>query len=127
MSSTTVPIEICTRLVEAAARSCQPITPTPVPPAPATTTADSLAALSTSFTFGSILLAVLALIAGFTWGKIIAASAKDEAQKAAKECAEEWMAKHGPRIIKTHVEFINDATVGKGDDAKAADDIGKEA
>lgn len=73
------------------------------------------------------MLATIALIAGFAWGKIVAASAKDEAQKAAKGCADEWMAKNGPRIIQTHVELLNDATVGEGDDAKAADEIGKEA
>ncbi|MEZ5709324.1 MAG: hypothetical protein R3E02_08060 [Blastomonas sp.] len=98
-----------------------------VPPEPVSSTADSLAALSTAFTFGSILLAIIALIAGFAWGKIVAASAKEEAQRAAKNCADEWMAKNGPRIIQAHVELLNDATVGEGDDAAAADKLGKEA
>ena len=126
-----VPVNICATMVEAASQSCQRV----VTSAPVTDAASanmdaisvSLSALSTAFTFGSILFAIITLIAGFTWGRIIAASAKDEAQKAAKECADEWMAKNGPRIIQAHVELLNDATVGEGDDAKAADDIGEGA
>ena len=120
-----IPANVCSQMVESATRSCQPLIQ--MPAEPAVTTADSLAALSTAFTFGSILLAILALIAGYAWGRIIAASAKEEAQKAAKECADDWMAKNGPGIIQQHVEFLNDATVGSGDDAKAADDIGQGA
>lgn len=87
--------------------------------------------LSTAFTFGSILLAIIALAAGFAWGKIIAAAAKEEAQKAAKERADdyiqEWLAKEAPAIIRRRVDFILDATLGDGDDAEAADKIGKGA
>lgn len=128
MVSDAVPANLCAQMVETAAQSCQPAqTVIQMPPEPVNTAADSLASLSTAFTFGSILLAIIALIAGFAWGKIVAASAKEEAQKAAKECAEDWMAKHGPGIVQSHVELIVDATIGDGDDAKAADDIGKEA
>lgn len=83
--------------------------------------------LSTAFTFGSILIALIAIIAGFTWGKMIAASAKEEAEKAAKQCADDWMARNGPGIIQAHVELIMDATIGDGDDAAAADGIGEGA
>ena len=120
-----VPANICAQMVESATRSCQPLLQ--VPPEPANKTADSLAALSTAFTYGSILLAILALIAGFAGGKIVAASAEKEAKQAAKECAEDWMAKNGPRIVQHHVELLTDANIGEGDDAKAADDIGKGA
>jgi hypothetical protein len=96
-----------------------------------TTTADSLAALSTAFTFGSILLAIIALIAGFAWGKIVAAAAEREAKTAAKDCAEEyivkWMAEEAPAIIRNQVDLLNDATIGDGDDADAADKLGEEA
>jgi D-arabinose 1-dehydrogenase-like Zn-dependent alcohol dehydrogenase len=87
--------------------------------------------LSTAFTFGSILLAIIALAVGFAWGKIIAATAKEEAQKAAKERADdyiqEWLSKEAPAIIRSRVDFILDATLGDGDDAEAADEIGKGA
>lgn len=124
MAGQTITAEVCGKMVESATRSCQPMIS--VPPE-VSSTADSLAMLSTAFTFGSILLAIIALIAGFAWGKIVAATAQGEAKTAAKACAEEWMAKNGPGIIQAHVEFLNDATIGEGDDASAADDIGKEA
>ncbi len=125
MAGQTITADVCGKMVESATRSCQPMIS--VPPEPVNSTADSLAMLSTAFTFGSILLAIIALIAGFAWGKIVAATAQEEAKTAAKACAEEWMAKNGPGIIQAHVEFLNDATIGEGDDAIAADDIGKEA
>lgn len=107
----------------------------PPPEAATTSTADSLAALSVAFTYGSILFAILALIAGYAWGKIVAANAereaRDEAKKVAKECADEyvkqWMAKEAPGIIRERVDFILDTTLGGGNDAQAADEIGKEA
>lgn len=125
MGANVITADVCGKMVEAATRSCQPMIS--VPPEPASAAADSLAMLSTAFTFGSILLAIIALIAGFAWGKIVAAAAKEEAKKAAKECVEEWMAKNGPGIIQGHVELLNDATIGEGNDAIAADQLGQEA
>lgn len=102
-----------------------------IPPEPASKTADSLAALSTAFTFGSIILAILVVLVGLAWGKIVAASAEREAKQVAKDCADEyireWMAKEAPGIIRSQVDLLNDATIGDGDDADAADEIGKEA
>lgn len=91
----------------------------------------SLSALSTAFTFGSIILAILAVLVGLAWGKIVARSAEKEAKQVAKECAEQyivkWMADEAPAIIRKQVDLLNDATIGEGDDAAAADEIGKEA
>lgn len=119
----------CGKMVESATRSCQPLIQ--VPPEPANTTADSLAALSTAFTFGSILLGILVLLAGYAWGKFIALDAGKEARRAAKERADEyiqdWLAKEAPVLIRERVDFILDATLGPGDDTEAADEIGKEA
>jgi hypothetical protein len=124
-----IPANVCSQMVESATRSCQPLIQ--LPAEPAASAADSLAMLSTAFTFGSILLAIIALIAGFAWGKIVAAAAEKEAKKAAKECAEEyivkWMADEAPAIIRKQVDLLNDATIGAGDDAEAADEIGKGA
>lgn len=124
-----VPANICAQMVESATRSCQPLLQ--VPPEPVNKTADSLAALSTAFTFGSILLGILVLLAGYAWGKFIALDAGKEATKAAKERAdvyiEEWLATEAPGIIRERVDFILDATLGSGNDADAADEIGKEA
>jgi hypothetical protein len=124
-----VPANVCAQMVESATRSCQPLIE--VPPEPAISAVDSLAMLSTAFTFGSILLAIIALIAGFAWGKIVAASAEKEAKQVARDCAKEyvekWIAENAPGIIRSQVDLLNDATIGEGDDANAADEIGKEA
>ena len=129
MSSQSVPVNVCTQMVEAATRSCQPLLS--VPPEPTNTTADSLAALSTAFTFGSILLAIIALIGAVAWGFLVKVwaerEARTEARRIAKECADEWMAKNAPLIIQKHVEFLRDTSVGDNDDDKAADDIGRGA
>lgn len=133
MAGQTITADVCGKMVESATRSCQPMIS--VPPEPVNSTADSLAALSAAFTYGSIVLAILALIAGFAWGKIVAANAEKEARaeakKVAKECADEyirdWLSKEAPGIIRERVDFILDATLGSGNDADAADAIGQEA
>lgn len=129
MATKTIPVDACSKMVESATRSCQPLIS--AAPLPDNSTADSLAALSTAFTYGSIILAILAVIAGLAWGKMIAASAEEEAKKMAKAAAEDyivkWMAREAPGIIQSHVELLSDATIGEGNDAQAADDIGKEA
>lgn len=119
----------CSQMLETAIRSFQTLPSTG--PNQGNQTADSLAALSTAFTFGSILLAVLVLIAGFAWAKVVAATAEKEARQVAKDCTEQyiqkWMSEQAPTIIQSHVELLVDATIGEGDDALAADAIGKEA
>ena len=133
MSTQTITADVCSKMVESATRSCQPMIS--VPAEPSTSAADALTALSAAFTYGSIVLAILAVIAGLAWGKLIAASAEKEASRAAKEMAKEaagsyiaeWLAKEAPGIIQSHVELLMDATLGEGNDADAADEIGKEA
>lgn len=127
MGAKVISADVCVKIVESAARSCQPMIPVTPVQGGSDALANSFAGLSTAFTFGSILLAIIALIAGFAWGRIVAATAKDEAKNAAKECIEEWMAKNGPGIIQSHVELLNDATIGEGNDTTAADQLGKEA
>lgn len=133
MLGQTISADACSKMVESATRSCQPMIS--IPPQPANSTADSLAALSTAFTFGSIVLAVLAVMAGFAWAKIVTANAEKEARVEAKKVAEtyadeyirDWLSKEAPGIIRERVDFILDATLGSGNDADAADEIGKEA
>lgn len=125
--------DVCVRMVEVATRSCHALVQAQPASAqsPGISAADSLAALSNSFAFGSLLLAVIVLVGGFSWGKIIAASAKEEATQAAAKLAEQriedWLAKEAPRIVRTQVDLILNATLGSGDDADAADRLGKEA
>ena len=91
----------------------------------------SLTSQSNAITFGSVVLAIIVAIAGLAWGRVVTRNAEREARDMAKTCAEayiaEWLAKEAPGIIREHVELIMDATLGSGNDAAAADEIGKEA
>lgn len=80
-----VPANVCAQMVESATRSCQPLIE--VPPETVNTTADSLAMLSTAFTFGSIMLAILAIAVAVPWARSVASAARIEAEAAAKKTA----------------------------------------
>ena len=133
MVEQTITAEVCSKMVESATRSCQPMIS--LPPEQANPNWDAMAAsfasLSNAFAWGSIILAVVAVIAALAWGKIVTATAEKEARAMAKGCADEyirdWLAKEAPGIIRERVDFILDATLGSGDDTTAADEIGKEA
>lgn len=117
--------DVCSKMVESATKACQPMIS--VPPEHANSTADALAGLSTAFTYGSMLLAVVVLLAGYGWAKFVAHEAKEMAKTDARDYISKWMAEKAPGIIQSHVELLNDATIGEGDDANAADELGKEA
>ena len=127
-------INVCARIVEAATKTCSAPTaiPTP-PPAPPNwdAMANSFAALSTAFVWGSILLAILAVIAGLAWGKLVTINAENEARTEAQKCArstiDNWLAEEAPLLIRAHVEFLRNTSLGSDDDDKAADAIGKAA
>ncbi|RJG57986.1 hypothetical protein D0Z70_01950 [Sphingobium terrigena] len=93
--------------------------------------AASLASQANAIAWGSLVLAVIVIIAGIAWGKIITANAEHEARAMAKACADEyikeWLSKEAPGIIRERVDLIADATLGSGNDADAADEIGREA
>lgn len=125
MGAESVSAGVCGQMVESATRACQPMIS--VPPEPANTTADALAGLSTALTYGSMLLAVLVLLAGYAWAKFVAHEAKEMAKTDAEAYIAKWMAEKAPGIIQAHVELLNDATLGDGNDATAADQLGKEA
>jgi hypothetical protein len=73
------------------------------------------------------LLAILVVIAGFAWAKFVAHEAKEMAKADAETYIVKWMVEKAPGIIQSHVELLNDATIGEGNDASAADELGKEA
>lgn len=101
MVDQTVTADICSKMVEAATRSCQPMIS--VPPEPAISNADGLAALSTAFVYGSILLAILVVIAGYSWARSVAREAKDMAEKEVKN----WIKEEGlPLILREVNEFL---------------------
>lgn len=138
MRSDTSPAEIlnaCNKIVEMATKTCN--APTVSMPAPSSATANfdalaaSYASLASAFTWGTIILAVFALIFAVSWGFVVRKWAEHEAQKVAKDCADSyiqrWLTDEAPVIIRSHVDLLRDATIGNGDDDKAADQIGEHA
>jgi hypothetical protein len=105
---TSVPVNLCVQMVEAASRSCQlptSIAPnTPVAPDAVNNTADSLAALSTAFTYGSILLAIVALIGAVAWGFVVKGWAEREARDEAERCTKKWIEEEGFPMLRRQME-----------------------
>jgi hypothetical protein len=89
-------------MVELAAQSCQPAAV--VAPQPATTTADALAGLSTAFTFGSILLAIVALLGGIAWGYLVKGWAEREAREEAERCTKKWIEEEGFPMLRRQMQ-----------------------
>ena len=133
MPTKTMSADICLKMVEATARSCQPsVIQQAAPTSPDwDAIAVSLTSQSNAIAFGAVVLAVMVAVAGIAWGVIITRNAEREARAMAKACAEDyiarWLADEAPGIIRERVDLIIDATLGPGDDAKAADDLGKSA
>lgn len=128
----TVSASACSQMVETATRSCQAVIPSVREIAPNwDPMATALASQSNAIAWGSLVLAVIVVIAGIAWGKITTANAEREARAMAKACADEyireWLSKEAPGIIRERVDLILDATLGAGNDADAADEMGKEA
>lgn len=124
----------CTKIVEAATKSCAAQTqPPPAPPSQPNwdAMANSFASLSTALTWGSILLAVIAIISGLAWGWVVAKRAENEARTEAKNCAQavidQWLADEAPKIVRAHVEYLRNTSLGDEDDDDAADAIGNAA
>lgn len=84
---------------------------------------------------GAIVLAVVAVIVAVGWGYLVKVWAEKEAREEAERCAnkiveahmQKWLSTEAPLIIRRHVDYLRDATLGDDDDDKAAEDIGKEA
>ena len=134
MPDATVAAGVCAKMVEAATRSC-PAT-TPLASAQAANPnwdaiAVALTAQSNAISFGAVVLAIIIAVAGLAWGKIITLNAEREARDMAKACADayisKWLAEEAPGIIREQVDLIIDATIGSGNDAQAADDLGEGA
>lgn len=141
MKDKVISAEICSQMVESATRACQPMIS--VPPEQGNPNWDAMAVAltsqSNSISFGAAVIGVLFSVVGLAWGKTIAGQAKQEARSiaeqearaVAKSCAEayieKWLAEEAQGIIRERVDMINDATLGSGDDSKAAFDLGAQA
>ena len=129
----TIDAATCERFVNAASRSCtlsaQPAPAVHEPPGDAL--ANSFASLSAAFAWGSILLALIAIVAAIGWGFLVRHWAEREARAEAAECVkklmDKWLVDEAPQIISKHVELLQSASLGEDEDGEAADEIGKEA
>jgi len=78
-----------------------------------------------------LLLTALVVLAGFAWARFVRQEAEEEARNVAKACVEklmdDWKANEAPQIVRRHVEFLRDPSIGDADDDDAADEIGKGA
>jgi len=133
MGAKGISAEMCGKMVEAAAHSCQ--LANAAAPASANPNWDAMAialtAQSNAIAWGAVVLGVIVVVVGLAWGKTIAAHAEREARVMAKSCAEDyiakWLAEEAPGIIRERVDLIVDASLGSSDDATAADDLGAQA
>ena len=135
MGAQTVTAGVCVKLVEAATRSCQPIAP--APPSPVNSAADSLAALSTAFTFGSLLLGLIALVGAIAWGFVVKYWAEREAKAEAERCAKKWLDEEATPMLRREMmewrktfpqespisaETVDEMVAAAGADGKEGDD-----
>ena len=131
MAAPLISVSVCERLIEAASRPCPaPVEVSPVSGAPEPewdALANSFASLGSAFAWGALVFALIALLGGVTWGYLVREQAKEEAKRCAEEAVREWLEKQAPALVRQQVDWIRDTSIGAGDDAKAADDIGKEA
>ena len=126
---------MCERFVSAASRACPAVAaPAPTPataPPEWDALANSFASLSNAFAFGSIILALVAIVGAVGWGYLVKKWAEEEARKEAAECVKKimdrWLADEAPQIIRKNVEYLQNTSLGPGDDDRAADEMGKEA
>lgn len=136
MATQVIDAAMCERFVNAASRSCS--APVALASAPSQgvglewdALANSFAALSSAFTWGSLLLAVIAIAGSIGWGWVVRVWAEKEARKEATDCVEKlmakWLAEEAPQIVRRNVELLQNASLGDTDDEFAADEIGKEA
>lgn len=133
--SHSMPVAVCAKMVEAASKSCavpQSSPPAPTQPQPEwDALANSIASLSSAFAWGSLLLAVVAILGALTWGWIVKGWAEKEAKQEAERCAKQkidaWLTDEAPNIVRRHVEMLNDASTGNVDDKVAADKMGEAA
>lgn len=134
-----IAIDVCERLITAATSHCpaalQTVTPLVHPQIQVqhglhwNAVEAGLTSLSTAFTYGTIMLALVAVIAGAGWAYLVRGWAKDEAGRIAKETMDEWLTNEAPRILRDGQSFLKP----DGEDPNTpsaeqdADDIGKAA
>jgi len=121
--------DVCGKMMEAATRSCHPMIS--LPPEPANGTADSLAALSTAFTYGSLLLGLIALVGAIAWGFVVKVWAEREAKREAERCTKQWLEEEGVPMLRREMQawratFSQESPISTVDLADLVEAAGKE-
>lgn len=130
--SETIDAAMCERFVDAASRGCAAVQTAPtVHEPPWDALANSFASLSAALTWGTILLAMVAIVAAVGWGFLVRHWAEREAKREAQECAQKfvdrWLVDEAPQIIRKHLELLTNASLGDANEDLAADEMGEEA
>lgn len=142
-----ITVDACLKLIESASAACKTVPVTPPAPADPQSAAspnwdamaNSFAALSAAFSWGSLLLAAFAILSAIAWGYIVTKQAEAEAREVSKSCANEraqkiadekisaWLRDEAPGIIRKHVDNLQNASLGGDGDGEAADEMGEAA
>jgi hypothetical protein len=133
---------LCERLINSAVSHCPAVSSVQASAATATPQPNfdalsaSFGALSTALTIGSIIIAIIAVVAAGGWGYFVKVWAEKEARTEAQIHAKavvdaymlEWRSNDAPALVAEHVRLLANASVGNGScDDCAAENIGKEA
>jgi hypothetical protein len=107
--SASIPVTVCSQIVEAAVRSCEPVAS--VPPSQPDANWDAMAVALTSqanaVAWGAVIIAVIIAIAGIAWGRIIAMNAEQEARETAEKEVKKWLQDDGlPLVLREVNEFL---------------------
>ena len=132
-----MPADVCEHIVEAIAEAYRSAPEQCASPADSlaislASQADALTSQGNGIAIASAALAVIALIAGIAWYKIIRAEAKDEARRVAeseardeaRKVAEAWLAENGPEMLRDYEPLIDGNPTAQKD---VADSIGEQA
>lgn len=131
MATSQMSVSVCERLIDAASRPCP--TPVEVPPVAVASQpewdalANSLASVGAAVAWGGTVLAVIALIAGIAWAKLLRGIAREESRRCAEELMDRWLAEEAPQILSRMNASMQDASIGDTEDTLAADQIGEGA
>lgn len=105
-------IDTCVRMVDAASRSCvAPIQPQVLP---SVSTGDGLAALSTTFMYGSLFLGFIAVLGAIGWGIVVKVGAEREARAEAERLTTKWLKEEATPFILRAVSQFSDAFPQEG-------------
>lgn len=137
MASSHISSEACVRLLEAATNGCKRgVEQIPAPPAAAAQipavpdwnpVSTSLTSLSTAFTWGSVVIAFMAILVTIGLVYVVGQRAEKEAHDTAKKCADEWLAANGPRLMREYIELIQSPAIDGSGNGNAADEMGESA